>query len=99
MERNGVAPFLVLDDFKEMMDPESVRRIEESDGMTFKLLYGPDHRKVSAAELLKPLEDWQVDCRCLRSIKYKPEETKVAISNKEKARASIKSKNDLKLAL
>lgn len=58
MERNGVAPFMVLDDFKESMSPDDLKKLEENDDTTFKLLYGPEPRRVSAGELLKPLEDW-----------------------------------------
>ena len=66
-ERRGIATYKVYDDIKSQLHPSITEDIENYD-QTMKMLYGKD--KIEVKDLLRPLEKWELNPRCLKSIKY-----------------------------
>ena len=64
-ERRGVVKYKVLEDIYPSLEPSIKKEIEENPNIV-ELIYG---KNATVADLQRPLEDWESNKRCLRSIK------------------------------
>ena len=65
--RAGVCNYKVLDDiFDDLADSIKAELASKKN----KKLTGYDGQPIKVSELLRPLEPWEVNKKCLRSIKY-----------------------------
>ena len=83
-ERCGYAKYTVLDDIKDKLHPSIMEGLKEFK-KTYNLLY-KGKKEVTVDDLLRPLEDWEVNKKCLRSIQYhhkKPKFSKADLANKK----------------
>lgn len=67
-ERTGAATYVVFDDIKDQLAPSILEGLDTY-GETMKLLY-KGKKKLTIQDLLRPLEPWEVNHRCLKSIQY-----------------------------
>ncbi len=70
-EASGIAYYKVYDDIKSDLHPSITTGLEKF-GPVMEMMYrGVSKDKVKMDDLLKPLEDWQVNMRCLKTLQYK----------------------------
>ena len=67
-ERRGIATYKVFDDIREHLHPSILEGLDGYD-TTMKLLF-KGKTKIEVKDLLKPLEPWEINQRCLKSIQY-----------------------------
>lgn len=67
-ERTSGIKYTVLDDIKDTLHPSIMEDIDNYDE-TMKLLYKGREKK-NYKELLRPLNPWEVNLRCLRSLEH-----------------------------
>ena len=65
-ERQGQASYIVLDDIKKDLHPSILEGLDEYQ-QTMDILY-KGKKNISIEELLRPLEPWEANKRCLRSL-------------------------------
>eukprot|EP00347_Sterkiella_histriomuscorum_P020969 403335764 len=67
-QRQGIAEYKIFDDVKKDLHPSIVQDLDKYDKVMSLLYKGKD--KIDHKDLLKPLEDWQANLRCLKTIQY-----------------------------
>ncbi|CDW81992.1 UNKNOWN [Stylonychia lemnae] len=67
-ERQGLAKYTVYDDIKDTLHPSITQNLDKYD-QTMKLLF-KNKDKIEVSDLLRPLEAWEVNPKCLKSIQY-----------------------------
>ena len=87
-ERRGLAKYKVLEDIYPNLHPSIKQEIEENPNIV-ELIYG---KNATVADLQRPLEDWEVNKRCRRSIKGRVKKTETNTSDPEKIASNNESK-------